>query len=404
MRISKEKLISILESGEAEGTKLDFKERPWDLSDPNGKGEFIKDLVAMANASGKGILGDDEGHIIIGVKEFPGVYRPVGVGPEDQTKSPLEERLQQIAESGIEPPLDFEYQVFPVVGYQVAVIAISGTRRPYCVATNCGQVREGQFYVRRGSTTVIASRDELKAWFHEPLVRENEDLRRQIESLESQIAKVRSEREPADWTLKHLKRLPSEYVRYIPCLLLERYEQGLLTVSTDEIVTELEGRYGISFDEMTKGLGIQVYTSNATKQNLDELIINVDPGRGLWRLNEKYVPLVRKFRDEVIEERGKVNWTLELFESVKAPTVRAIPCVFLENLEQTGSLTITTKELHKQLEKRLGKRLVKASFMGIWLRMQNRFGLKSLFIKQDRKTWRLNNDYLDLVKQFCNAK
>ncbi len=69
MRMTLEKLIDIIVS-EREGPKLDFKWKPWDFKDEEKKGEFIKDLIAIANSQGKGILGGDEGHIIIGVEQI----------------------------------------------------------------------------------------------------------------------------------------------------------------------------------------------------------------------------------------------------------------------------------------------------------------------------------------------
>jgi len=145
----------------------------------------------------------------------------------------------------------------------------------------------------------------------------------------------------------------------------------------------------------------------ARAKNLDELIVNIDLERGLWQLNEKYIPFVQKFRKI---EQTRIDWTLEHFDGAdlrrKLPYVQAVPCVFLENWKKTGSLTMTYKELRRQLVKIFGEESVGKgnNLVDAWKRREKKFGLKSLFIKEKQGLWRLNVDYLDLVEQFCGNK
>ena len=146
----------------------------------------------------------------------------------------------------------------------------------------------------------------------------------------------------------------------------------------------------------------------AKAQNLDELIVNIDLERGLWQLNEKYIPFVQEFRKI---EQTRIDWTLEHFEradlKTKLPYIQAVPCVFLENWKKTESLTMTYKELHRQLIKIFGEETVgkgNKSLVDAWKRRERKFGLKSLFIKEKQGLWRFNADYLDIIEQFCDNK
>ena len=47
----------------SEGQALDFKRDPYDLSDEEGRGALIKDILSMANTPRTG-----PGHIVLGVK------------------------------------------------------------------------------------------------------------------------------------------------------------------------------------------------------------------------------------------------------------------------------------------------------------------------------------------------
>ena len=213
MQMTLEKLMRTIVS-EREGPKLDFKWKPWELKDDAKKGEFIKDLIAISNSQGKGVLGGEEGHIIIGVEQAGESFRPAAVNLDPNEPLLKEEQLQQIAKDKIVPPPDFQYSEFMVMNYRVGVVEIYGTHRPYSVSKDYGTVREGEFFIRSGSTTRKATREELSRLFAKELTQEIEDLKNQNLELQQQIKNLETQHGLGNWTFEHLNGL-SEHRRYI---------------------------------------------------------------------------------------------------------------------------------------------------------------------------------------------
>ena len=113
-----------------EGRKLDFKRKPWDLSTSDGKGEFIKDLLAMVNADGS-----TTGYLILGVGDEPD-RRLFGMQNQDLS----EERLQQVAKEYIEPPIVFTYEEINLNANIIGVIAIPPSKaKPHWARKQTGE-------------------------------------------------------------------------------------------------------------------------------------------------------------------------------------------------------------------------------------------------------------------------
>lgn len=136
-----QKLMALIR--ENEGPKLDFKERI-DLRYQSGKKEFAKDVCAIANSLG------GRGYLVIGVKDK--TKDLVGI----KAKYYREEAMQQIISSRLDPPVDIRVEHIKIDDKIIGVVSIfKSNKRPH-------QSRQtGAFYVRRGSTTDIARRDEI---------------------------------------------------------------------------------------------------------------------------------------------------------------------------------------------------------------------------------------------------
>jgi hypothetical protein len=137
---------------EGESSHLDYKRDQYGLADIGEKAEFIKDILAMANASRPVAA-----HILIGVEHRPGKPASVkGVSPhlDDAT-------LQQLVNGKTNRPITFSYSEFPVDAITVGVIEIPVQRRPFFLKSRFGKLDAGKVYVRRGSSTDIADPDEI---------------------------------------------------------------------------------------------------------------------------------------------------------------------------------------------------------------------------------------------------
>lgn len=132
-----------------EGPKLDFKEK-FSLYEDSEKKEFAKDVCAIANSKG------GRGYIIYGVKD--GSQEVLGV-----PKSKLEEeKVQQIITNRTEPPIQIRIENVDYDEKNVIVVTIfKSDNRPHQVKQN------GSFYIRRGSTTDLARRDEIASMMQE---------------------------------------------------------------------------------------------------------------------------------------------------------------------------------------------------------------------------------------------
>lgn len=135
------KLLKLL--ADDESPKLDFK-LYLDLSSESSKKELTKDIIAIANSYG------GRGHLIIGIEDK--TKRIVGIDPNDY----YEEKIQQIVLNRCDPPIAIRVEDIVIEQKHLVVITIfKSHNRPH-------QMRQtGAFYIRRGSTTDYARRDEI---------------------------------------------------------------------------------------------------------------------------------------------------------------------------------------------------------------------------------------------------
>jgi predicted HTH transcriptional regulator len=125
-------------------------------SDDEKRGEFIKDLDAVANA-----CSSSYGFIVYGVDP----RRPdriVGISTAyDDAK------LQQLIKGKIEPLPAFLYYEVSNGPKTVGVVQVKPTRqRPHIIMVDIGKVRKGQILIRRGSSTDGVTMADLSEFFY----------------------------------------------------------------------------------------------------------------------------------------------------------------------------------------------------------------------------------------------
>lgn len=155
-RMDWQKLKSLLKQGE--GPKLDYKQKI-DISVESGKKELVKDVIAIANSQG------GRGHLVIGVRDK--TMEIIGIDPS----SINEERIQQIISNRCDPPINVRVEYIDFKNRTVGVITIFRShRKPH-------QMRQtGAFYIRRGSTTDFARRDEIAGMLQNGGIINNEQI------------------------------------------------------------------------------------------------------------------------------------------------------------------------------------------------------------------------------------
>jgi len=132
-----------------EGPKLDFKQT-LSLNFDNEKKELAKDVSAIANSKG------GRGYIIFGISDKE--KNIIGIEPRKYS----EEQIQQIISQRCEPPVNIKFEIEDIEGKHIGILTIyRHQQKPH-------QIRQtGGFYIRRGSTTDMARRDEIASILQE---------------------------------------------------------------------------------------------------------------------------------------------------------------------------------------------------------------------------------------------
>jgi hypothetical protein len=139
---------------EGESSCLDYKRDQYLFAGATDdeKTELLKDILVFAN-----VWRHTEAYILIGVEEvIGGRSTVVGVSyhiPEND--------LQQFVNSKTNRPVTFSYQSYVFEGKQVGVITIPQQDRPLYLTKNYGRLKKDVVYYRQGTTTAIASPDDI---------------------------------------------------------------------------------------------------------------------------------------------------------------------------------------------------------------------------------------------------
>jgi len=137
-----EQIISLVKST-PEQTAFDWKSDFIPPKDNEKRGEIIKDIVAIANASPLSY-----GFIVYGVD--PRKPDPI-VGT---TSNYDDSKLQQLLRGKVEPLPKFLYYEVSTGTKTVSVIQVSSSKkRPFIVSVDIGKIKAGQIPIRRGSST-----------------------------------------------------------------------------------------------------------------------------------------------------------------------------------------------------------------------------------------------------------
>lgn len=139
---------------EEEGDTLDFKSEQYPFSGATDeeKSELLKDILAFANAWRRA-----DAYILIGAKEVKGGRSEI-VGLSEHID---DARLQQFVNSKTQRPITFSYKALAYDGHQIGVIHIPVQRRPFYLNKDFGRLKQDTVYIRRSSSTAIASIDEI---------------------------------------------------------------------------------------------------------------------------------------------------------------------------------------------------------------------------------------------------
>lgn len=140
---------------ESESNSLDFKSEQYRFvgANDNDKSELMKDILAFANSWRR-----DDAYILIGVKEERGDRHSV-IGISSQLE---DAHLQQFINSKSQRPIEFSYMSTEFEGKPIGIIHIPVQReRPFYLRENYGKLEKEKVYVRRGSSTAIATPDEI---------------------------------------------------------------------------------------------------------------------------------------------------------------------------------------------------------------------------------------------------
>lgn len=134
---------------------LDFKEYDYQ---PSYKSELIKDILALANSHSI-----RNKYIIIGIAEENNVCKEIrGV---DIGHIRDEAEFQQIINTYIYENLIVNYKLMKMNDKDILVIQIpasNNANRPFMVKKQIDRLKENEIYIRRGSTTGLASKKDLE--------------------------------------------------------------------------------------------------------------------------------------------------------------------------------------------------------------------------------------------------
>ena len=173
---------------EGESSSLDYKrdQYPFAGATDEDKSELLKDILAFANG-----WRHAEAYILIGVEEVAG-GRSTVVGVSHHIP---ENDIQQFVNSKTNRPVTFSYRAYPFEGKQVGVITIPQQDRPIYLTKNYGKLQKQVVYYRQGTTTAIATPDDIARMgtpqgIEKLLERQREEERRAKEEQEREQVKA----------------------------------------------------------------------------------------------------------------------------------------------------------------------------------------------------------------------
>ena len=152
MRIDNALVESLL--FEEEGVDLDFKYEQYKFvgASDEEKSELLKDILAFANSWRR-----SDAFILIGVEEVKGGRSKV-VGIRDKLD---DAQIQQFVNSKTQRPITFSYSNLDFENMCIGMIHIPIQNRPFYLKHDYGKLKKETVYIKRGSSTDIATIDEV---------------------------------------------------------------------------------------------------------------------------------------------------------------------------------------------------------------------------------------------------
>ena len=137
-----------------EGSALDFKQKQYlfEGADIGKKAELLKDILAFANAWRL-----TTAYILIGVREVKGGRSEI-VGVKEHLD---DANLHQFVNGKTQPPVEFTYLPCRVEGVEIGVLELPLQERPIFLTRRFGHLGENRVFVRDGSSTRVATPDEI---------------------------------------------------------------------------------------------------------------------------------------------------------------------------------------------------------------------------------------------------
>lgn len=137
---------------EDESVTLDFKR---EIYTKEKNQEFLKDVVAFANA----LSNDPYRYIVIGVKEQSGLKEYFDIKREDVGDVA---NYQQLIDQNIEPNIPINIDYVEVNNKNLAIFKIGPCdNAPYMFKKDYRKMKQGMIYIRTGTSTRLATRQEL---------------------------------------------------------------------------------------------------------------------------------------------------------------------------------------------------------------------------------------------------
>ncbi len=139
---------------EEESSTLDFKRNQYKFvhASDSEKAELLKDILTFCNAYRR-----TDAYIIIGVDEVKG-GESVIIGITELLD---DAQIQQFVNGKTQKPVYFSYKNVLFRGKQIALVDIPVQQRPIYLKQDYGGLKKDIVYIRRGSSTAIATPDEI---------------------------------------------------------------------------------------------------------------------------------------------------------------------------------------------------------------------------------------------------
>lgn len=246
---------------EDESVTLDFKKEVYGREK---NGEFLKDVAAFANA----LSNDLYRYIVIGVKDQNGMKEYFNVDRNDVGDV---SNYQQLIDQNIEPNIPINIKYVNIEENELAVFEIGPCDNPpYVIKKDYQQNKQGIIYIRNGTSTRFAKRQELDLMYQRrQKVQQSDILVGFNELIESSI---------------ELRALDSKEIKNSPSNKRKREIEHEINYRKSPSYTETHKMFR-SFNTTNRLLGNEIPLSSADDSELQQMLLDVKRD---YRKNDDY--------------------------------------------------------------------------------------------------------------------